>query len=59
MILKKFYISRGGGVKANLEKVYILIFFFLMASLRHFSVGVTSSKVGVTSSKHLGISQWG
>ena len=26
MILKKVYISRG-GVKANLEKVYILIFF--------------------------------
>ena len=28
MISKKVYISRGGGVKANLEKVYILIFFF-------------------------------
>mgnify|MGYP007010388105 CR=1 FL=1 len=27
MILKKVYISRG-GVKANLEKVYILIFFY-------------------------------
>ena len=34
MILKKVYISRGGGVKANLEKVYILnFFFFFMASL--------------------------
>ena len=34
MILKKVYISRGGGgVKANLEKVYILIFFFMTASL--------------------------
>ena len=28
MISKKVYISRG-GVKANLEKVYILNFFFL------------------------------
>ena len=29
MILKKVYISRGGGGgKANLEKVYILNFFF-------------------------------
>ena len=27
MILKKVYILRG-GVKANLEKVYILIFFY-------------------------------
>ena len=34
MILKKVYISRGRGVKANLETVYILIFFFMMASLR-------------------------
>ena len=33
MILKKVYISRGeGGVKANLEKVYISDF-FMMASL--------------------------
>ena len=28
IILKKVYISRGEGVKANLEKVYILIFFY-------------------------------
>ena len=34
MILKKVYISRGGGGQAHLEKVYILnFFFFLMASL--------------------------
>ena len=26
---QKVYISRGGGVNANLEKVYILDFFFL------------------------------
>ena len=32
MISKKVYISRG-GVKANLEKVYIWIF-FMMASLK-------------------------
>ena len=32
MILKKVYIV-WGGVKANLEKVYILIFVFMMASL--------------------------
>ena len=30
--MKKVYISRG-GVKANVEKVYILIFFFMTASL--------------------------
>ena len=28
MILKKVYILRGGGAKANLEKGYILIFFY-------------------------------
>ena len=32
MSLKKVYILRG-GVKANLEKVYILIFFFLWLPL--------------------------
>ena len=30
MISKKVYISRWGGVKANLEKVYILIFLWLL-----------------------------
>ena len=59
MILKKVYISRG-GVKANLEKVYILIFFFFMtASLREltnknttvFSIGplISSNIVGAIS----------
>ena len=33
MISKKVYISRGGVVKANLEKVYILNFFLMTASL--------------------------
>ena len=39
MILKKVYISRG-GVKANLEKVYILIF-FMTASLSAFKDNIS------------------